>query len=133
MKRTPTWQADLAELIRSRHDQPFEWGAHDCCLFAADAVQAITGTDLAFSRGYSARDALRMIDEHGGLRKLVSQLLGPEMPVCLAQVGDVLLVESDSRELLAICNGATALAPGRGRLVTLPTSAWLAAWRVGDV
>jgi hypothetical protein len=26
---------------------PFEWGARDCCLWAADAVRALTGIDIA--------------------------------------------------------------------------------------
>ena len=41
------WRQQLDALIASRMAAPFAWGAHDCCLFAADAVLAQTGEDPA--------------------------------------------------------------------------------------
>jgi hypothetical protein len=37
------------EFLLARAKTPFawSWGTNDCCLFAADAVQAITGVDIA--------------------------------------------------------------------------------------
>lgn len=45
--RLDHWEISLDKLIAERLDAPFEYGAHDCCLFAADAVLAITGIDIA--------------------------------------------------------------------------------------
>ncbi len=133
--RKPTWQADLAALLCARLDAPFAWGHNDCCLFAADCVQAQTGVDPAAGlRGYGdARQALQLAADMGGLRQHASALLGPEVSPLQARMGDVLLVLDEGREIMALCNGATALAPGKSGLVTLPISAALAAWRVGDV
>ena len=33
--------------LYSRIDMPFEWGVHDCCLFAANAIEAMHGVDIA--------------------------------------------------------------------------------------
>lgn len=34
----------LTEYVRSRVDDPFEWGRHDCLTFAAECVRIQTGT-----------------------------------------------------------------------------------------
>jgi hypothetical protein len=35
------------EFLLQRASAPFVWGAHDCALFAADGIEAITGVDIA--------------------------------------------------------------------------------------
>ena len=35
------------DFLLSRATAPFQWGTNDCCLFAADAILATTGTDIA--------------------------------------------------------------------------------------
>lgn len=111
---------------------PFEWGRNDCCLFAADAVLAMTGEDPAASlRGYSsALAAQRLIDEAGGLQALASQALGEPVSQLMAGVGDVVLLTNEGRELLAICNGINAVAPGPDGMVVLDMAAALAAWKI---
>ena len=48
MKRPPFWDTKLLPaFVQARKDRPFSWGSNDCCLTAADAVLAITGTDIA--------------------------------------------------------------------------------------
>lgn len=76
MTRLPQWDTVLLPaFLASRKGQPFAWGKNDCCLFAADAVQAITGVDIAadFRGKYSNHvDALTLVwkltgksDNHG--------------------------------------------------------------------
>ena len=112
---------------------PFEWGRNDCCLFAADAVLAMTGdVDPAQTlRGYaSASAAQRLVEEAGGLRELCSQFLGEPVSPLMAGVGDVVILINEGRELVAICNGVSAIAPGPNSLVALDMSAALAAWKI---
>ena len=45
--RLEQWPKLLAAFIVSRRAMPFEWGKNDCGLFAADAILAMTGVDLA--------------------------------------------------------------------------------------
>lgn len=126
------WQLRFSGFVKTRAAEPFAWGRNDCCLFAADAVLAMTGKDHAADlRGYTtAHEAQRLIEAHGGLREIVGRALGAPIPPSFASVGDVVLVENEGRELLAICNGTAALAPGKAGMAVLGMNTALAAWRV---
>lgn len=66
--RFPDWRERLAAFVLERRDAGFVWGARDCAMFAADAIQAMTGDDvLAAWRGaYSSRfGALRALKRAG--------------------------------------------------------------------
>lgn len=53
MTRRADWQRRLREYLAERARTPFAWGRHDCALFTAGAVAAMTGTDPARGmRGY---------------------------------------------------------------------------------
>lgn len=111
---------------------PFEWGRNDCCLFAADAVKAMTDEDPAQAlRGYStALAAQRLIDGAGGLQSLVGQMLGEAVSPLMAGVGDVVLLKNEERDLLGICNGTSVIASGPNGLAVLGMDAALAAWKI---
>lgn len=130
--RLPDWQLRLESFVAQRQSVPFVWGANDCALFAADAVQAITGRDPApHLRGHrNARQAICAVREHGGLGAIAWAALGPSMPVQLAAVGDVVLVRVGKRLALGVCNGATALGPGALGLAAVPMTDAVLAWRV---
>lgn len=136
--RLPDWQTRWAALCADRAATPFEWGRHDCCLWAADAVQAITGFDFASAwRGQyaTAPQALRLLAELGGLRAVAGAALGAEVSPLWATVGDVVLIEqphadASQRQLLAVCNGTSAVAPGPDGLVAFGMGAAVAAWKV---
>ncbi|OCP04994.1 MULTISPECIES: hypothetical protein [unclassified Ensifer] len=64
MKRFDDWYPRLAAYVSSVRRLPFEYGRHDCALFAAGAVAAMTGIDPAAKlRGKYSTLA-------GGLKKL---------------------------------------------------------------
>jgi hypothetical protein len=126
------WRQQLDALIASRMAAPFAWGAHDCCLFAADAVLAQTGEDPAaeFRVTYAdAREALELLTELGGLSAVAARAGDPIAALC-AQVGDIGLVEHDGRELLAVCAGPVWLVPAEQGLAALPIDSATSAWRV---
>lgn len=130
--RHRNWQERLAALVSARLAEPFAWGRNDCCLFAADAVLALTGTDPAMGlRGSYAdeRGALRLVQQLGGLAALAARHLQLEVPPALARVGDVVLGKVD-RECLGVCTGATWHAPSAAGLVARPMTEALRAWRV---
>lgn len=121
MQRHDNWPEALAEFIDARRNELFEWGRNDCALFAADAVLAMTGVDLAEKlRGYkTASGAARKIKAAGGMRQLASSLT--EKHPGMAQRGDVVLVEIDGRETFGIVAGnAKWCAPGVDGLVFRP-------------
>lgn len=137
LRRLPDWPLRLEAFVTARANQPFGWGAQDCALFAADAVQAITGVDVAppaLRQHRHARAALRALHAHGGLRSIAHAALGTPIAPALAGVGDVLLTlpqPGNRHPMLAVCNGATALAPAAHGLASLGLEQVTHAWRVG--
>ncbi|MDQ0035936.1 hypothetical protein J2W30_003709 [Variovorax boronicumulans] len=74
--------------------------------------------------------AARLIDAGGGLHALASSLLGESVLPLMAAVGDVVLLVNEGRELLGLCNGTNAIAPGRDGLAVLDMSAASAVWKI---
>jgi hypothetical protein len=130
--RLPDWQLRFSEFGKARVSMPFVWGSNDCCSFAAAGVAAITGRNpMAGVAPYNSEAAAgRLILRAGDLRALASQYLGEPVPPAFAAVGDVVLVMNEGREMLAICNGVNAMAPGAAGIVPLGMDAALAAWKI---
>jgi len=131
--RYQNWPERLSEIIERRLQKCFEWGEHDCCLFAADVVAALTGVDFgAELRGtYStALEAARILKERGGVRGIASAALGAEIPPLMAQRGDIIMYRSANGEALGVCVGAQFVAAGTNALLRGGMDEALAAWRV---
>jgi hypothetical protein len=138
--RKTDWQARFSDFGKARTYMPFSWGSNDCCVFAAAAVEAITGTNpMASFEPYGTapgalrkalRRLLRRIDEAGGLKAFAAVHLGEPVSPRLAGVGDVVLVMNAGREMLGICNGANVMAPGPVGMVALGMDAAIAAWKI---
>jgi hypothetical protein len=136
MTRLRDWPSRFAALVAGARARPFAWGSHDCCLWAADAVQALTGRDPAAQwRGtYSSElGAFRIVFTLGGL-PAIAALGGVEIPPGLSVTGDVGTVRwPDGIVSLGVCGGdGRWLVVGDAGLVTLRDCA-LRAWGVGCV
>lgn len=128
MIRHPDWHDRLATYLDRVSEEPFKWGEHDCALFAASAVQRMTGVDPAedFRGTYdSYKGATEALREHGSgtLLKTVRDWFGPSISVHLAKRGD--LVMRDARTL-GVCVGqyswfVAQIGAGVG-LIALPTA-----------
>jgi hypothetical protein len=130
--RSETWDIDLMAFIKSREKTSFEWGIHDCVLFACDCARAMTGADLAAKyRGYSTEEgAGAIIKEAGGLRSLVTANIGPEISPKMAKRGDWVMMEQDGGPAVAVCVGVMAIAAGKKGLVMRRMTDAAAAWRI---
>jgi hypothetical protein len=130
MKRTRkgTWPEDLFRYIKQKNMTPFAWGTHDCATFASGAVEAMTGLCLFEPTYDNAKDALRFIEEGGGLEAMVTERLGEPVPVAMR--GDVVLIPLEDREVLGVCLGLEMAAPGEEHLLYYPTARASKAWRV---
>lgn len=132
-QRLRDWQQRLAELMMQRRVALFQWGVHDCCLFAADAVLAVTGHDLAADlRGTytSADEAARLLRRLGGVQGVAINRAGPVVPVAMAQAGDIgLCVQDPARPALAVYGGTAWHAPAEFELATHPAHDIARAWR----
>ncbi len=45
--RPHDWEQRLHAFLESEKAKPFAWGTHDCCIFAANWILALTGVDIA--------------------------------------------------------------------------------------
>jgi hypothetical protein len=133
MPRLHDWQTRFAEFARARRNEPFAWGSNDCCLFAADCVEAITGEDPAKDlRGYTtALQAARIVKAHGGMAQFVTARIGVEIPPLMANVGDLVLVVVNGHDTLTVCNGSNVIGPGPSGMMCCGMGLAKAAWRVG--
>lgn len=102
MARLPDWPALLARHILDATDRVFEWGRHDCSVFAADGILAITGRDpIARARGRYADEkrASVILREIGGLgvpeaaETLMIEFGAPLVHPAFAQRGDLVLIK----------------------------------------
>lgn len=133
--RLPDWQPRLEAFLAQRRTQPFAWGLNDCCTFAADCVQAITGQDPAppgLRAHRTAKQAYRAIKRHGGVAAIARAAMGAPVPAALACVGDVVMVAAGAggREALAVCNGSTVMLPTSRGLASMALADAFCAWRV---
>lgn len=126
----PDWHNRLIAVIRAAEKRPFLWGEHDCCLFAADCAEAMTGENFAdgwrgtYDSETGAKKAL--LRGGGSLEKVLAKYL-EEVPVKLAQRGDIAVVENADTRCAGVIYGGAVWVPGEAGLVCLrikPLSAW---------
>lgn len=130
--RNLNWQLDFEKCVKENFYKPFKWGEHDCVLWAANCVLAITGFDpaLEYRDEYSSPiGAARILKDNGGMEALVSEKFESVLP-SFANIGDIVMILQNEQPMLAVCNGETSLAPGAEGLIALPTLSAVKAWRV---
>ncbi len=133
--RVEDWPTALSVETNALSDRPHEWGVNDCAIFAADAIRAMTGTDLMKSirgRYKTAIGAARVIKNDGfdGLAEYVDSLL-PEISLSQAKRGDLILCYGPEGDFLAIRERSFAVGPGHRGAEQVDPRQFLKAWRVG--
>lgn len=96
--RVKDWPTRLIQLLQQRRTMPFEWGVNDCCLFAADAIEAVTGEDPApeFRDRYSTElGSMRVLKREGyeSIEEILRAKLGEPNPNKAPARGDIVLVD----------------------------------------
>ena len=132
--RRPDWRPRLVAYIEEVRARPFSYGSHDCALFAAGAVEAVTGDDLAVAwRGNygSLKEGLTRLQEVGAADHLavVSSFLEPVQPA-FAQVGDIAVLVAPGIPALGIFEGEMILVLREDGLGRVPREAATQAFRV---
>ena len=136
IERLPDWETRLAAYLEPlMAGARFEWGQLDCALFAADAVLAMSGHDIAapFRGKYStAAGSARALKRYGaGDLKSTFDTLLPPRPVGYARRGDVVMSDG----AVGVCMGAFALFIGieadADGIYRCPRAEWTYAWGVG--
>jgi hypothetical protein len=130
--RHPDWRKALGQYVFERMHTPFTWGHQDCCLFAAGAVEAITGTNPGkhlIGTYKTALGATRKLNKLGGLEGVLSACFQP-VPRLHADSGDIVLLTHNGQKLLGVMFATCPLAPGESGLVRLPFDCVESVWRV---
>ena len=93
MIKREDWRSSLSEYLESKRNDYFKYGVNDCALFAAGAIEAMTGEDIA--KEYRGKYSTYI----GGLRKVrvdgykfhysIFEDKLTEIPVSFASFGDI--------------------------------------------
>lgn len=139
-------EAHLHDFLAERQDVPFAWGLNDCAIFAADAILAMTGTDIAedFRGRYTSEvGALRAIKKITGGSTIADAagycankhgLVEHKYPL-MAKRGDLVLIKNrDGNEIAGIVSldGRHVVSPGDNGLVKFSIMKVTRAWSLGD-
>lgn len=134
MSRHPKWDARLAECVSRCRRKPYTPSHHDCLLWPAEAVKAVTGKD--HGRGHrgkykSTATAYRYLQSLGFKSpEAYLDSLFETKPVGFAQRGDLVLVHTESGDNPGVCMGSFVLVAGETELLRAPRALWLKAWAV---
>lgn len=116
----------LADYITDHLGKPFAWGENDCVLFAIGWLEIATGRDYLtqYKPWSSAKEAIRKVDEAGGLEGLFDAELERINPH-LAVDGDIALIDRTA----FLFSGPHIVSVGESGLVFLNRMDAKAAWR----
>lgn len=142
MARRSDWPERLGATIEDWRRRPFQWGQHDCCLFALRCIDAMTDAGLLgrFAGKYdSERSAMRILAPHGGLeglaRGIAAEFACQQVGALLAQRGDIVMagVGLGGAPALGVValDGCNGLFIGAEGLQAVPLRSCRQAWRVG--
>ena len=113
--------------VEANRHKPFEWGVHDCCTFAALAVQVQTGQNVNVTRPYKTiRGALREIKRLGKIpdyQTALTNVLCEPSSARTAHRGDLILMRDQPGEIgyvLGMTIGTHVVFPGLEGLIFQP-------------
>lgn len=118
-------RAQLNDYIRSVHSARFQYGRHDCALFAAGWVKVKTGRDLTGGASYaSLREGVELLQARGYSDHVeAAAAVLQEIPVLSARLGDIAVLPGRRRiPILGIVTGeriAVLMRPKGGGFVPL--------------
>jgi len=133
-QRFDDWRERLISYLAETATKPFEFGENDCALFAAGAVAAMTGVDLAAQwRGqYSNReDGLKALSDAGYESHVdVAARAFDEIAPAFAAAGDIAVLEGPAGDVLGVVQGEAIYVLTLARLGVVPMTFAKRAFRV---
>lgn len=127
LTRLPDWRSRLIAYLEHAARRPFEEGQHDCALFLAGGVQAMTGMDLAGTyrgRYQSTKAGLKLLRRDGFADHIaLAQARLASKPVSMGCEGDGAIVPGGALPALGIVQGAAIYVLRDAGLGTVPLTA----------
>lgn len=137
--RKSDWEPRLLQELAVRRTWSFVWGKHDCCLFAADMFETITGIDPVphlRNKYKTAIEAYRLLRKVGtptvedAIVDVAKRFSVPETTQGFAKFGDHGVVKHNGLQMLAVVIDERVAIPGETALVFLPRSSLIRVWSV---
>lgn len=133
--RLADWTLEYHRAIANARLVPFQWGVHDCVMFAAYVVDSITDLGVirqlrSSYRWTNATEAAVIIRTAGSLSALTDRVLGTSVPWAQTGLGDVVLAMDGEREVLCINDGHCLLVAAGVGITSLPMTASQCGWKV---
>ena len=142
LTRLPGWQSALDHFLTAHRETRFQYGVWDCCLFACDAIEVMTGVDVAVQfrgRYHSHTEAQRAIRAYSGspsVRAVAGRVTEaytmPQVDILRARRGDVVLIRRPRDYSLGIValNGTDLITVTPQGLQRIGLSNAVCGWRV---
>lgn len=143
LARKHNWQSALDRFLLDHQCDKFSYGTWDCCLFVCDAIQVMTGVDVAapFRGAYDSRTkamtAVRKYTGKASVRAVVEKVTADNamlpVPILRAQRGDVVLIRRGARDFslgIVALNGQDAVVLAPGGIARIPVADAIQGWRV---
>ena len=104
MRKLPDWVQKFQGVIEGAGDKPFDWQTHNCCTFAAECFEAITGQQampkLKYKTKKQAQATLLKLGGITGIMEGVANKYGlMECHPNMAKRGDPVIIEIGGGEL----------------------------------
>lgn len=135
MRRIAGWDVALYRVTVAALARLHEWGTHDCVMFGADCVLAMTGEDpVADIRGkYDGPVTAARIIRKAGFDCLGDMIADRflEIEVSAAGRGDLVLCDGPDGEFVGVVDGHVCLGPAPNGLTHIPLRQAQRAFRVG--
>lgn len=135
--RAPDYVSRLREHIEAYRDTPSSWGSHDCVAWAISCVAVCRDLqqlpETIGLRHRSLSGAVREMRRRGCRtpQEGAAWLLGPPKHISLARYGDIVALDTRSRDMdggggelgmsLGVCYGRVSFFAGDEGLVDIPT------------
>lgn len=123
----------LQQYLDMMRDRPYEWGVHDCAMFAANAVDNMRGTSYALkvqAFGATSARAYRALLRGGRtLESMASEVLG-EPVIKKIEEGDVVQIGKGRRAALGIACPPVALVASEVGYMPVPLASVTRIWRI---
>ena len=134
LMRRADWKLQLIQFMGDAARTPFQPGVHDCALFAAGAVFAMTDVDFAadFRGRYSTlKGGFKLLQKAGFVDHVaLAAHLFDEIPPAYAAVGDLAVVPDQQGDALGIVQGSGIYVLTTDRLGVVSLLAATRAFRV---
>lgn len=110
LTRLSDWQTRLHRYLCSTRGRAMQPGQHDCCLFGAGAIEAVTGVDLAadwrgrYTTLAGGQRALKKAGYADHIALIAAHL--PEAHPSEALAGDIAIVSTEAGPAVGVVQGA---------------------------